>query len=153
MGLATVIILLTALYFPRNTDVPVAPGRPDPSARVEVRRFYEAAYAAEGTHYEGVEKSYGATGQTASDHIDPVREFVQDYGLAQKQVRVLEVGAGEGSLQDLVKSYIGLDISEQAKRFFHKPFVQGSATSLPFGASESNPLWTLYTLHHFPNPP
>ncbi len=150
--LASLIILLTALYFPRNTDLPGAPGKPDPSATIELRRFYEAAYAPEGTHFEGVEKSYGATGQTASDHIDPVRQFVQDYRLAQKPFRVLEVGAGEGSLQDLVHSYIGLDISEQARRFFHKPFVQGSATSLPFADSEFDSLWTVYTLEHVPHP-
>jgi SAM-dependent methyltransferase len=65
---------------------------------------------------------------------------------------VLEVGAGEGSLQDLVTDYVGLDICEQARRFFHKPFVQGSATSLPFADNEFDMLWTVFTLENVPNP-
>jgi SAM-dependent methyltransferase len=152
IGLPTVMILLTTLHFPRKTDPPLPPGKPAPAAAAEYRRFYEAAYAPKGTHYEGVQKSYGPRERSLNEHTELVRDFFRDYGLAQKQARVLEVGAGDGSLQDLVADYTGLDISEQARRFFHKPFVQGSATSLPFGDSEFDTVWTVYTLEHVPNP-
>src|SRR5262249_25631682 len=39
-----------------------------------------------------------------------------------------------------------------AKRFFHKPFVLGSATSLPFRDNEFDAIWTIETLEHVPKP-
>jgi ubiquinone/menaquinone biosynthesis C-methylase UbiE len=51
-----------------------------------------------------------------------------------------------------VKDYVGLDISPTAKRYFHKPFVQGSATQLPFRDGEFGALWTIWVLEHVPKP-
>ena len=81
---------------------------------------------------------------------DIVSAFVRDYGLASK--KVLEVGAGSGQLQDEVADYTGLDISPTARRFFHKPFVEASATDMPFPDDTFDAVWSIWTLEHIPNP-
>jgi SAM-dependent methyltransferase len=89
--------------------------------------------------------------QGAVTNILPrITRFVDQYGLKNK--RVLDVGAGTGYLQDAVPNYIGLDISPTAARFYHKPFVQGSATDLPFCDEEFDALWSIYVLEHVPTP-
>ena len=77
-------------------------------------------------------------------------DFAERYGLKHKTV--LEVGAGSGLLQDIVPQYTALDISPHARRFFHKPFVQASATSMPFPDSIFDGLWSIWVLEHIPNP-
>jgi SAM-dependent methyltransferase len=62
------------------------------------------------------------------------------------------VGAGSGLLQDHVADYTGLDISPTAGRFFHKPFVEASATEMPFPDASFDALWTVWVLEHIPNP-
>ncbi len=79
-----------------------------------------------------------------------VERFIQRNNLQGK--RVLEVGAGSGFLQDVVSDYTGLDIAATAKRFFHKPFVQASATDLPFRDGEFDVIISMYTLEHVPVP-
>jgi len=79
-----------------------------------------------------------------------VAAFVERYGLKQK--RVLEIGAGTGYLQDLVGDYTGLDIAPTAQRFFHKRFVVGSATALPFHDNEFDAIWSIDTFEHVINP-
>lgn len=44
----------------------------------------------------------------------------------------LKLGAGSGFLRDMVDDYTGFEIASSAGRYFHKPFVHGSVTSLPF---------------------
>ena len=73
-------------------------------------------------------------------------------GTTCMDARVLEVGAGSGTLQDIVEDYTGLDIAASAVRYFHKPFVHGSATDLPFADNEFDAIWTVWTLEHVPNP-
>lgn len=86
----------------------------------------------------------------ASGVPDLVRRFVTQYNLRDK--RMLEVGAGSGLLQDLVSDYTGLDISPTARRFFHKPFVEASATAMPFPDESFDGLWSIWVLEHIPNP-
>ena len=76
--------------------------------------------------------------------------FIAQYGLEKK--RALDVGAGRGYLQDVVDDYTGLDISATARRYFHKPFVRGSATAMPFHDDEFDVVWSIWTLEHIPNP-
>jgi SAM-dependent methyltransferase len=66
--------------------------------------------------------------------------------------KVLEVGAGSGMLQDIVEDYTGLDISPTARQFFHKPFVEASATQMPFPDDSFDGLWSIWVLEHIPNP-
>ena len=55
-------------------------------------------------------------------------------------------------MQDLVEDYTGLDISSSARRFFHKPFVLGSATAMPFEDNSFDAVWTVWVLEHIPAP-
>jgi SAM-dependent methyltransferase len=64
----------------------------------------------------------------------------------------LEVGAGSGRLQDIVDDYTALDISASARQFFHKPFVEASATNMPFPDNSFDAVWSIWVLEHIPNP-
>jgi SAM-dependent methyltransferase len=84
---------------------------------------------------------------------DRVMEFATQYGLRHDpSKKVLEVGAGTGYLQDVVPNYVGLDISPSARRYFHKPFVEASATQMPFADNEFDALWSIWVLEHVPKP-
>lgn len=59
---------------------------------------------------------------------------------------------GRGNFNDVVDDYTGLDIASTANRFYHKPFVAASATSLPFPDNAFDAIWTLGVLEHVPKP-
>ena len=143
--LASISAVLTLCYFPTQVDELNQASR-DEAAEA----FYATAY--EMTE-EGGASEYVEYARFTADHVDingQVEKFVEQYGLRGK--RVLEVGAGSGSLQDLVEDYTGLDIAASAARYFHKPFVQGSATDLPFQDNEFDAVWTVWVLEHVPTP-
>ena len=79
-----------------------------------------------------------------------VETFVHDYHLHDR--KVLDVGSGDGYLQDVVADYTGLDISKTAARHYHKPFVHGTATAMPFENNTFDVIWTIWVLEHIPNP-
>ena len=81
---------------------------------------------------------------------EAVEEFVTGNNLAK--ARVLEVGSGEGLLQDVVEDYTGLDISATAKAKYHKPFVQADARAMPFPDNSFDAAWSIWVLEHVPNP-
>lgn len=129
---ASASILATWFCFPWNTD-------PQGDQTAKARKFYEKAYSpktdfpnvtsVEAQPLSAKEQFYVNLAQRATaNHRIPekVGDFVQSFGLRQK--KVLEVGAGSGVLQDIVPDYTALDISPTARRFFHKPFVEASAT-------------------------
>lgn len=151
-GIAT-IVGLTALHFPRKTDAVATHG----ASTGAYREFYEDSYAPPEssanriTSYEaGTSQRPSAAGTPEDQNARAVRDFVNSYALQEK--RILEVGAGTGGLQDIVADYTGLDIAETARRYFHKPFVQGSATSLPFPDNSFDVVWTVAVLEHVPQP-
>jgi SAM-dependent methyltransferase len=144
---------LALLHFPRDTD---ATQRPQPAG---ARDFYEEVYAGNGsldTQAEdsgGNDHDYVVTGREAGETFgipEVIGQFVAKYGL--EKARVVEVGAGSGQLQDIVEDYTGLDIAASAARYFHKPFVQGSATDLPFADNEFDAAWTVWVLEHLDTP-
>jgi SAM-dependent methyltransferase len=65
---------------------------------------------------------------------------------------VLDVGSGRGYLQDIAHNYTGLDISSSVARFYHKKFVWGSATAMPFPDNSFQGLWSIMVFEHVPNP-
>jgi SAM-dependent methyltransferase len=65
---------------------------------------------------------------------------------------VLEIGSGRGYLQDLAHNYTGLDISPTVARFYHKKFVLGSATAMPFLDDSFDGVWSIWVFEHVPNP-
>ncbi|MEO5925981.1 MAG: class I SAM-dependent methyltransferase [Bryobacteraceae bacterium] len=147
--------LATALMFPYSVD-------PAQDQTQKSREFYGKAYAeavskgaqpAEFAPLSEKEQIYVDSARYMADfyHVpDLIRTFVQKQKLADK--KVLEVGAGSGLLQDQVADYTGLDISATARRFFHKPFVEASATEMPFPDGTFDGLWSIWVLEHIPNP-
>lgn len=152
------ICLLTIIHFPRAVDPP-APARAVPSVSSEARAqdFYRQAYqpdaAGSSQPADDQDNAYVKTARRAAQAFDvkgSVTRFVNQYGLSR--ARVLEVGAGSGLLQDIVDNYTALDISANARRFFHKPFVQASATAMPFRDGEFDSVWSIWVLEHVPHP-
>src|SRR3984885_3818416 len=153
------LAITTAIHFPYHTDA-VVPA----SIKQSASKLYEEIYAGPlASVTTGAEQEadpadlnaaeYKRIAQFAIDHdriVPRVTQFVRDMGLADK--RVLDVGAGTGYLQDLVTNYVGLDISPTARRYFHKPFVEASATDMPFRDGEFDGLWSIWVLEHVPDP-
>jgi SAM-dependent methyltransferase len=152
--------IATAISFPWNTDP-----QGDESLS-QTRSFYAKAYSADPQDTKSFkdvdsgskplsekEQFYVdlAQGEAKKNRIpEAVTEFVEKYNLGDK--KVLEVGAGSGLLQDIVTDYTGLDISPSARRFFHKKFVEASATDMPFADNSFDGLWSIWVLEHIPNP-
>lgn len=154
LGAAAVLVLaLVLIHFPWATDQNREP------ELLEARTFYEEAYTPvdsveeEDVAGSGDDHAYVALGEAATEALGIVPElerFVAKYGI--QNARVLEVGAGSGKLQDVVEDYTGLDIAASAARYFHKPFVQGSATDLPFADNEFDSAWTIWVFEHLDTP-
>jgi SAM-dependent methyltransferase len=147
---------VTVFFFPWNTDPPG-----DESSAT--RDFYSGVYERNGSSkgsreprefpLSAKEEFYMAFARQSAKSeriLEKVTDFVKRFDLSKK--RVLEVGAGSGLLQDLVQDYTGLDISPSARRFFHKPFVEASATDMPFPDNSFDAVWSIWVLEHIPNP-
>ncbi len=65
---------------------------------------------------------------------------------------MLEIGSGRGYLQDIAENYTGLDISPNVARFYHKKFIVGTATALPFPDDSFDGVWSIWVFEHVPNP-
>ncbi len=65
---------------------------------------------------------------------------------------MLDVGSGLGYLQDAVANYTGLDISAAVAKHYHKRFVHGTATAMPFADNTFDAAWSIWVLEHIPNP-
>ncbi len=135
--------LLTALYFPREID----DLKDTSDALLASEKYYDAAYQAGNGEPQYVKVAHDEAGR---DVLPAMQNMAANLGLSGK--RVLEVGAGSGTLQDIVPNYTALDISASARRYFHKPFVLASATRMPFSEGEFDALWSVWTLEHIPNP-
>jgi SAM-dependent methyltransferase len=135
---AVMIALLILTFWPRAIDPPLTVGQ-----KAELLRYYDTEFPQQGD---------GSGAETAWHTIvtNRVSVFARQYDLAGK--KTLEVGSGRGYLQDVVPDYTGLDISRSAKRFYHKPFVVGSATLMPFADDQYDSIWTVFVLEHVDNP-
>lgn len=146
LSLFTSTVTATAIMFPWSVDPDV-----DKSLQSASRAFYDNAYASNpqtGDDHIYKESAERATLTTRTPKI--AGRFVERYGLNNK--KILEVGAGSGLLQDIVEDYTGLEISRSARRFFHKPFVEASATNMPFSDNTFDAIWSFRVLEHIPNP-
>ena len=156
IGLVALAVLLTSavltvFHFPYAVD---APGSPN---SVAAREYYQDAYerssaaSNNGRFLEQEEYVAKARAHAVAAGIPRiVADFAKTAGVTSG--RVLEVGAGSGLLQDTVPRYVGIDMSSRAKRFFHKPFVEASATALPFVDDSFDAAWSIWVLEHVPNP-
>jgi SAM-dependent methyltransferase len=142
---SAVPIALIAWHFPYASDDPVR--RED-----AVREFYELSYSGSKAV---VRKDSELTRQAATaavryDIRGRVERFVMHYNL--QGASVLDVGSGRGYLQDVVPNYTGLDIAASAAKHYHKRFVAGTATAMPFAEDEFDAVWSIWVLEHIPNP-
>ena len=137
-------IALIAWHFPFATDDPVR--RED-----AIRGFYEIAWSAGAPVIKDTAVApRGMPAYQAFDIPGHVKRFVDRYSL--QDASVLEVGSGKGQLQDIVADYTGLDIAASAAKYYHKRFVAGTATAMPFAEDEFDAVWTIWVLEHIPNP-
>jgi SAM-dependent methyltransferase len=158
--LALASAIATAITFPWSVDP-----QGDESLNSEDRRFYEQAYSGEIKAIKDTTAPSATVPLSAKEKFyvnlardmaiaakipETVAEFVTKFGLKDK--KVLEVGAGSGFLQDTVDDYTALDISASARQFYHKPFVEASATDMPFPDNSFDALWSIWVLEHIPNP-
>lgn len=147
--MGSVPLLVIALNFPYHYDRPLTPEETEAA-----RRYYADAYAkpAVETPTESESAYLRIAIKAAEDNKieEQIRAFVGEYKL--KDQRVLEVGSGRGYLQDVVANYTGLDISSSVARFYHKKFVLGSATAMPFPDNSFDGLWSVLVFEHVPNP-
>jgi SAM-dependent methyltransferase len=139
---AMFVVAVNAWYWPRDSDGNVAAW-----LHRAGREFYGHGYAqADELRYQEVAEAAAQE----NDVIGSVTNFVLGFGL--QDARVLDVGAGRGYLQDIVRDYTGFDLSPTAGRFFHKPFVEGSASALPFSDSQFDAAWSVWALEHVLEP-
>ncbi|MBI5084237.1 MAG: class I SAM-dependent methyltransferase [Acidobacteria bacterium] len=150
------LALLAALYvaalasaYPFDSDPPLSR-----SELEQTVAYYQKAYSSPDANPDSAAEDVyvRVAAQAARLHQIPerVQAFVSDYRLGD--AKVLEIGAGRGYLQDHVADYTGLDISSTAHRFFHKPYVRGSATAMPFADSSFDAAWSIWVFEHIPNP-
>jgi SAM-dependent methyltransferase len=151
LALAAALALLAG-FFPYDTDAPLSAGE-----MAKERQYYSKAFAQRDRELTPTESSeeerYVKIGEMVAQsyHIEEqLQAFIAKYSLGGK--KALDVGSGRGYLQDVVHDYTGLDISPTAARFYHKKFVLGSATSMPFDAGTFDVLWSIDVLEHVPNP-
>jgi SAM-dependent methyltransferase len=138
---SVVFLAIVACHFPYATD--------DPARREdELKAFYEIAYSDE----QAIDRSSGERGKARFRQDIPqlVTHFVDRYRL--HDAKVLDIGSGTGYLQDHVKDYTGIDISSAAVTHYHKPFVAGTATAMPFSDDSFDAAWSIWVLEHIPNP-
>ncbi|NWG13025.1 MAG: class I SAM-dependent methyltransferase [Acidobacteria bacterium] len=140
--------ILTIIHFPYASDeLPQSTQVTAFEHSTKAETFYQDTYDSDADDF------YVQAARQAAELANvegKIRSFVEEYGL--KDRRILDVGAGSGMLQDVVHDYTALDISPSAKRFFHKPFVLGSATAMPFRDDEFDAAWTIWVLEHVPQP-
>jgi SAM-dependent methyltransferase len=146
-GLLGLCAILTAWHYPRHKDAPA-----DSPEMESARFFYEGAYgkrnvaAADNDDYVSLARAHAFKLGVP----ETVRTFVERFNLTMASA--LEVGCGSGLLQDFTDRYVGIDLSMSARRFLHKPFVQASATELPFADGTFDAVWSIWVLEHVPNP-
>jgi SAM-dependent methyltransferase len=150
-----VVVLATAVWtFPYRTDEVTERGIAAPS---DYDAFYKKIYAPPQalatTTEDPADPTYVRIAREAiegNNVVGSVKDFVAEYEL--QNAHVLDVGAGTGYLQDVVENYVGLDISPTAARYFHKPFVNASATAMPLPDSDFDLVWSVWVLEHVPGP-
>jgi SAM-dependent methyltransferase len=146
-----ILVLIAAVNFPYHYDAPLTRQEIDAA-----QKYYSNAYlkTAEPRQTQGGhETQYLRLAVQATKDFaieEQVGAFVDRYNLKDKAV--LEVGSGRGHLQDFVEDYTGLDISPTVAPLYHKKFVLGSATALPFADNTFDALWSIWVFEHVPNP-
>ncbi len=151
VALLAVTIIVSAEEFPYDVDAPLT------QTEVEAaKKYYTDAYqkpVTENQEKSTYETEYIRVAEEAAKNArieEQVAVFVERFKLNDRPI--LEIGSGRGYLQDAAKNYTGLDISPTVARFYHKKFVLGSATSMPFPDNSFDGVWSIWVFEHVPNP-
>lgn len=146
-----VTVIISAIHFPYDIDAPLT------QQEIEAaRKYYTAAYEKPVTETQvksEYETEYIRAAEAAARAFrieEQVGVFVKRFNLSDRPV--LEIGSGRGYLQDVAQNYTGLDISPAVARFYHKKFVLGSATAMPFPDNSFDGVWSIWVFEHVPNP-
>lgn len=78
--------------------------------------------------------------------------FIDRFQLGR--ARVLEIGSGKGVFQDVATGYVGLDISETLRRYYHPPerlVVARDGEPFPFPDNHFDGAFTYATFEHIPS--
>ena len=108
------------------------------------RNFYTEKYAT---------GEYGGSDELKKEEktgYNTLESFIKKYNIGES--KCLEIGSGKGLFQDMVKNYTGLDYSESVSKYYHKPFVSGSAMELPFADNSFDFIWSFAVWEHIPDP-
>jgi SAM-dependent methyltransferase len=147
----TVILVIGAVHFPYDVDAPLT------QQEVEAaRKYYTDVYqkpVAGNQPTSEYETRYIRVAEAAAETFrieEQVAAFVERFNLSDRPV--LEIGSGRGYLQDVAQNYTGLDISPTVARFYHKKFVLGSATAMPFPDDSFDGVLSIWVFEHVPNP-
>ena len=150
-AIVLLIAILCLANFPYSTDAPLT------SAEVAAARDYYTQIYVKPIDDRAAETDYDRKYQEAAEGaakgsriVERVSEFVSRFNLSKKPV--LEIGSGRGYLQDAAENYVGLDISPSVARFYHKKFIVGTATALPFSDDSFDGVWSIWVFEHVPNP-
>ena len=141
----------SAIHFPYDVDAPLTQQEAEAA-----RKYYTEAYRTPvdadqaKSEYETKYLQVAAAAAKTFHIEEQVTAFVKDFDLRDRAV--LEIGSGRGYLQDVAQNYTGLDISPSVARFYHKKFVLGSATALPFPDDSFDGVWSIWVFEHVPNP-
>lgn len=151
LALLIIIVITAALHFPYDVDAPLTQQELETA-----RNYYADAYRKPVTKDDVTtefETKYISVARAAAETFrieEHVNQFVERFNLRDRPV--LEIGSGRGYLQDLAENYTGLDISPTVARFYHKKFVLGSATAMPFPDDSFDGAWSIWVFEHVPNP-
>ena len=145
------IIITVVIHFPYDVDAPLT------HQEIEAaHKYYTEAYrkpVTENQERSEYETKYIRVAEAAANEFrieEQVSAFVKQFNLSDQPV--LEIGSGRGYLQDVAQNYTGLDISPSVARFYHKKFVLGSATTMPFSDNSFAAIWSIWVFEHVPNP-
>ncbi len=79
-----------------------------------------------------------------------LKKFISDFNLQDK--KILEIGSAGGQFQDIVRDYTGLDITEDLRKFYHKPFfVDKAGERYPFEDGTFDAIFSISVFEHIPD--
>lgn len=77
-----------------------------------------------------------------------LRNFILKWHLDDK--KCLEIGSSKGLFQHLVADYTGLDVSDNLRQFYSKPYIVVGGSLLPFPEYHFDAVFTYATHEHIP---
>jgi SAM-dependent methyltransferase len=151
VAMLTVVITIGAIHFPYDVDAPLTQQEMEAARKYYTDAYQKPVTEAQVTSEHETEYIRVAEAAAKTFHIEEqVSAFVKRFNLDDRPV--LEIGSGRGYLQDVARNYTGLDISPTVARFYHRKFILGSATSMPFPDDSFDGVWSIWVFEHVPNP-